>query len=325
MPKISVIMPVFNGEKYLAVAIKSILCQTEKDFEFIIINDYSTDNSLNIIKSFNDPRIILLNNSRQMRITASLNKGIKIAKGKYIARMDSDDISMPTRLETEAAFLDTHPDVGITGSWVQGFGRHEGLWKYPTDPKLLKANLLFNTSICHPSVMMRAGALRKFKLRYNEKFPNAQDYELWSRAADFFTVTNIPRVLLHYRLHPRQEGVTFHDKRAKLVEKIRRSLLVKLGIKPSREELQLHSQLATRAYLQDDDFINFSERWLGKILATNQKTHRYDPNKLQTVLIEKWFDVCRAKNSRTRFLKSSILANSQFPWKKALILTLFAK
>jgi len=115
-PKISVIMSVYNGEKYLREAIESILNQTFRDFEFIIINDGSTDKTSEILSSYNDPRIVIINNKRNIGLTKSLNKGLKMVKGEYIARQDADDVSLPERLERMVNFLDMNRDVGLLGS-----------------------------------------------------------------------------------------------------------------------------------------------------------------------------------------------------------------
>lgn len=327
MPTISVIMPVYNGEKYLSDSIKSILNQTFSDFEFIIINDCSTDSSLKIIKSFADKRIILISNSQQLRITASLNKGLKRAQGKYIARMDSDDISLPNRFITQVKFLERNPDIGVAGTWVKLFGRLNGTLRYPTDPEIIKANLLFNTSLCHPSVMINTRLLNKNHLKYDESVPNGQDYELWTRASDCFKLANIPQVLLHYRMHAFQEGITHFQQRAKLVDQIRSRLLTKLGISVKSKYLSLHSRLSLGWYEKNNKFLNDTEAWLQTIVEANKMTKRYNKKALQTVLVQKWFDTCEAQklyliDIETRFLRSPVLKDYPFPWKKAAILCL---
>ena len=120
-PKVTVLMPVYNGEKYLKEAITSILLQTFDDFEFLIINDGSSDASVDIIQSFRDPRIRLVHNDTNIGLIATLNKGLKLAHGKYVARMDQDDISLPRRLEKQTYFMDNNPDVGVCGTWIKLF------------------------------------------------------------------------------------------------------------------------------------------------------------------------------------------------------------
>ena len=299
-PKVSVIMPVFNAEKFIGEAVESILRQTFTDFEFIIINDASTDGSRKIIKTFSDKRIILVNNPHQLRITASLNKAIGMAKGDYIARMDADDVSLSDRLETQVKFLDNHQDVGVVGSWVEVFGRRRGVWKYPTDPKVIRGSQLFNGSIVHPAVMIRKSFLDKFHLRYNENYPNAQDYELWSRCAGYFKLANIGKVLLKYRLHESQEGTKFSQARAKLVEQIRRRELTLAGLEFTPEEFAVHNQIASNQFPSNSRFINLAEKWLTKI--QRQLT---DPV-MAKVLENYWFLTCQHYGAWQEYLRSSL-------------------
>ena len=119
---VSVILPVFNGEKFLTESINSILNQSFKKFELIVINDGSTDNSYEYIKKFKDTRLSVINNDKNIGLSNSLNKGILVAKGKYIARMDQDDISLPDRLKKQVAFMDDNPGIGVCGTWLQTFG-----------------------------------------------------------------------------------------------------------------------------------------------------------------------------------------------------------
>ena len=131
-PLVTVLMPVYNGEKYLKEAIESILNQTFKDFEFLIINDGSTDNSVKIIQSFNDLRIRLIHNESNIGLIKTLNKGLKLSNGKYIARMDCDDVSLPKRLSVQINFMEKHPEIGVCGSWVKIIGLEQKfINKYP--------------------------------------------------------------------------------------------------------------------------------------------------------------------------------------------------
>jgi len=157
IPKISVVMAVYNGEKYLREAIDSILNQTFNDFEFIIINDGSTDDSAEIIKSYNDPRIILIQQENK-GLAAALNEGIKIAKGKFIARMDADDISLKTRLEKQIQFMEAHPEYVAIGSWsnhISADGDYLYTCKMPLESSALKDELPDKCPFIHTSVLMR--------------------------------------------------------------------------------------------------------------------------------------------------------------------------
>lgn len=205
MPKISVIMPAYNAEKYIAEAIDSILNQTFGDFEFIILNDSSADHTEEIIRSYTDPRIVYLKNAQNMGVAATLNRGLSVAKGEYIARMDADDISLPERFEKQVAFLDKNPAVAVLGAGLERFDEGGTLDTVlpATDPKQMHIDLLFACGLAHPSVMMRACVIRGLG-GYDLAFEGLEDYELWCRVARKYQVTTLPEVLLRYRIHSAQ-------------------------------------------------------------------------------------------------------------------------
>ena len=172
-PRISIVMSVYNGEKYLREAVNSILNQTFKDFEFIIINDGSTDGTREILESYNDPRIILIHKGN-MGLTQSLNKGIALAKGKYIARQDADDISLPERLEKQIEFLERNEKVALLGTAIEiidEIGNYLQTIKPPTDDSSIRKGIKQNNYFCHGSVIFKRqgffelGGYREFFLR----------------------------------------------------------------------------------------------------------------------------------------------------------------
>ncbi len=203
-PIISVVLPVYNGEKYLAEAIDSILAQTFTDFELIVINDGSTDGTLAILQSYQsmDVRIRLV--SRENKgIVATLNEGIDLARGEWLARMDADDISFPQRFERQLQWL-SETDADICGSWIKLFGlSDQRIIKYPQTDAEIKVALLFMSALAQPTVMMKT-ALAK-QLYYESAWENGEDYDLWERAVRTgCLMTNLPEVLLCYRQHATQ-------------------------------------------------------------------------------------------------------------------------
>lgn len=208
MPKISVIMPVWNGAKYLRAAIDSILHQTFSDFEFIIINDGSTDDSLKIINNYHDPRIVLLNQDNQ-GVTKTLNNGLRIAKGEYIARMDADDISEPDRFAKQAAFLEANLAIALCGSRAKAIDKDGKFLKNFDYPPLTHQDIekyfIFHNPFIHSSVMFRKAIIETIG-NYDETIPRAQDYEFWSRIIPKLQTANLPDYLLKYRIL--DEGVT---------------------------------------------------------------------------------------------------------------------
>jgi glycosyltransferase involved in cell wall biosynthesis len=202
MPKISVILPVYNGQDYLAEAIESVLSQSFRDFELIIINDGSTDSSPEIIGKFDDPRIRFFQQSNQ-GLAATLNRAISLARGEYIARQDQDDVCLPSRFEKQINFLEANPDVGMVGTsaeiWV-GNERTSRLLKHPTDDASIKFSLLFDNHFIHSSVMIRRSVFEKvdgYAVDFSRQPP--EDYELWSRIMKKYKLANLPDVLMAYR------------------------------------------------------------------------------------------------------------------------------
>jgi len=201
-PIISVVMAVYNSEKYIREAVDSILNQTFRNFEFIIINDGSTDKTQEILESYNDPRIVLTH-QKHMGLTKSLNKGIALAKGKYIARQDADDISLPDRLEKQIEFLELHKDISLIGTAakiidIRGF--YLKTIKYPTDHSSLRIAIKHSNHFWHGSVMFRKQNF--FELGgYQEILFTAQDYDLWLRFVEKFKVANLSDPLYKYRLN----------------------------------------------------------------------------------------------------------------------------
>lgn len=202
-PKISVVMPVYNREKYLKESIESILNQTFTDFEFIIVDDQSTDSSWQIIQEYanKDSRIVAVKNTCKKGCYSARNCGHRLAKGKYIAVMDSDDISLPQRLQTQFDFMEQNPDIDICGSWLKYFGAEEKISRPLENHADIRDSSFFACSIPHQNAVFR---ITNQKLYYSEDYASAQDYELFSRKMDECKFANIPEVLLLYRAHENQ-------------------------------------------------------------------------------------------------------------------------
>lgn len=199
-PKVSVLMPAYNSEKYISEAIESILNQTYKDFEFIIINDGSTDKTANIIKEYagKDKRIKFINHKKNTGISKTRNDLLKMAKGEYLAYLDSDDIAINTRLKKQVKFLEKHTDIGVVGGSFQCFGEVNVIVKHPE--KITFFSLLQQCCIANPTVLIRKSVLTKNNITYNQDYKTSEDYELWSRLVLVTKIQNIPDVLTKYRV-----------------------------------------------------------------------------------------------------------------------------
>lgn len=200
-PAISVLMPVYNCALYLVEAVESILNQTFTDFELIILDDCSSDNSAEIAKSFTDKRIIYHCNETNLGLANNLNVGLHMAKGKYIARMDGDDISLPDRFQTQIDFLESHPDIDLCSCGLQMFGTENTIWVRESDPEAVKITMMFYSPVLHATSVWRKDSFEKHQLYYDQETFPAEDYDLWSRAIFYCRLVNIPQVLYKYRIH----------------------------------------------------------------------------------------------------------------------------
>lgn len=199
-------MAVKDGEQYLRQAIDSILAQTFADFEFIIIDDHSSDSSVEIVQRYRDPRIQHMINNKHSGLTASLNRGLKLARGEYIARMDADDISLPGRFEEQVDYLDQHPDVAVLGTgikFIDGEGNPLEDVIFPAEHELIEWNLCFYNPIAHPTVMMRARVIQQVG-GYDPKLERSQDYDLWWRVSSIGRLANLDEIYVHFRKHASQ-------------------------------------------------------------------------------------------------------------------------
>jgi glycosyltransferase involved in cell wall biosynthesis len=288
-PLISVLMPAYNAEKYLREAIDSILGQTFTDFEFIIVNDGSTDASREIILSYKDRRIRLVGNEYNMGLIKSLNKGLNYAGGEYIARMDADDISLPERFAAQVSFMEKHPEIGICGTWVANIGKGSGKsWTPPIDDATIQCQLLFNVPLVHPSVMMRRSLFTDFDLLYAD-YPHAEDYALWRQASLYTKFANIPQILLSYRHHDCQVGQVHRIEQISSTKRVHRDLLKRLGMHPTEAEIELHSALGESRLLSDRKFIERANNWLKRLYLANQHSNIYPEPIFSRVLSERRF------------------------------------
>jgi len=230
-PTVSVILPVWNGQSFVADAIASVLLQSFKDFELLVLDDGSDDNSLEICQQFTDPRIRVISHPERQGIVKTLNRGIAISAGKYIARIDSDDLAVSSRFEKQIQFLEAHSDYGLVGSWMETFGERKTTWKYPTGDTSIRLAMLFNSPFGHPSVMFRKDWERGAPGYYDEEFAYAEDFEYWVRISALWKCENLPEVLTLYRTHPSQSTKSDAQGRADCVQRILALQHQALGLK----------------------------------------------------------------------------------------------
>lgn len=226
-PKLSVIMPVFNAERFLEQSVRSILNQSFRDFELIVIDDGSTDDTVNIINSFHENRIVLVINENRLGLPESLNKGINLAKGEYIARMDADDIADKQRLEIQYQFLLKNPELGIVSSKVlliDKKGHTTGRWHRNYSPEEIFYHLHFNNILAHSTIMGKKSTFLEYG-GYNNHFDKVEDFHLWQKISKQYALFILPRYLLKIRIH--DESVSLKNLRLQqnLTEKLVRERL----------------------------------------------------------------------------------------------------
>lgn len=214
LPRVSIVMGVFNGERFVSEAVLSILNQNFYDYEFIIIDDASTDQTPRILESFNDSRLVILRNSHNLGLTKSLNRALHIARGNYVARQDADDLSFPDRLSKQVTFLDRHPDYCMVGSYanmIDEYNNHIFTIDVPSDYQAIATTLLANNTFIHGSIMSRRSAVIALG-GYRENFRYTQDYDLWLRMSEYHLLANLPETLYSLRRLPNSISMSRFDR-----------------------------------------------------------------------------------------------------------------
>ncbi len=233
-PVLTVLMPVYNASVFLQDAIQSVLNQTFIEYEFIIINDGSSDDSEMIIQRFQDGRIRYVKNEVNLKLIKTLNLGLSLAKGKYVARIDADDICLPNRFEKQIAFLENHPEIGVLGSYasiIDEYNQQIGECIYPTEHDGIALDLVRYNPMIHPSVMLRSSILKEESLFFDERFVHAEDYELWTRLISKTKFANLPEKLLLYRKHSSQISSVHTSEQLILNKQISINYLKQIGWK----------------------------------------------------------------------------------------------
>ncbi|MGB6269590.1 MAG: glycosyltransferase family 2 protein [Olleya sp.] len=281
-PLITVLIPTYNCEQYVHQAVQSILDQTYTNFECIIIDDCSTDSTVDIIKAFDDSRINLIIKPENSGYTNSLNYGLTIAKGKYIARMDGDDISLLNRFEKQIEVLEQDNDIVVCGS-VFRIIDSETIITAPEKHEDIKLALLKDSCIGHPTAMIRKSVLDKHQINYDTNFEPAEDYDLWVKLSKLGKLHNLQEVLFFYRVHDNQVSVTKKEIQRKSASLSRFNMLSQLNFE--------YSEVEKQAYIKQFSFterLNFEE--LKALITLNNKALKanssgfFNSKKLKTII-----------------------------------------
>ncbi|MCK8073694.1 glycosyltransferase [Vibrio sp. 1CM23M] len=257
--KVSILIPCYNASKYIKGCIDSLLLQSMGDFEIVIVDDGSTDSSLEIIKSYSDKRIKLIDLEKNVGITNALNVGLRYCEGQFIARMDADDIALPYRLSKQVDYLEKHPDYIAVGSSIINFDEfgNESLIPYPESNMDIISNLfLFERTICHPSVMFRRSIVTNSKLEYSKKYIHCEDLYFWYQLSKLGKLHNIQEPLIKYYRHTEQISSKYSDVQLYNTERLLFDIYKDSDIEISKFTIRKLTKPSTANFINDSDIID---------------------------------------------------------------------
>lgn len=272
-------MPTYNVAPFVKEAINSVLNQTYSDFELLVIDDCSIDNTVVVVRSIEDPRIRIVQNEKNVGLAENLNRGLALIETEYVARMDGDDIAEPFWLEHEVEVLDNNPEIGICSGGFQRFGTSTSLVRFPEQHEDCIANMLFECSVIVPT--FRMSLYRDHGLRYSSDAFPAEDYRFWSECLRVTKIYNLQETLFHYRMHPTQICTSRREEQQRKVAQVRLYMLDWLNPDFSEEERQYYtgqfmaSQIVSKKdYLERKDFCK-------KMVLMNRKVGHFDEDALR--------------------------------------------
>ncbi|MBW2269258.1 MAG: glycosyltransferase family 2 protein [Deltaproteobacteria bacterium] len=297
-PKVTVFMPVHNREPFVEESIGSVLAQSFRDFELLVIDDGSTDESAARIRAIDDPRIRLVHNEENLGIPRTRNRGLELARGEYIALLDSDDFAYPNRLALQVDFLDRNAEICAVGGWAHRIsrdGRPRSPIVRPISPRQLRGQILFATCFKNPTMMARMSVMREFG--YRDEFVYCQDIDLWARMSKKYPLANLPEFLIRYRL-----GGDSHQSESlarNLKSRVARDQLHDLGIEASESELEGHQRLRNlNDFEPTAEFIDWSRAWLLRLIESNARHHCHPEPEFSQAAAERWYLLLLAAGPR---------------------------
>lgn len=287
-PLISVVTAVYNGALHVEETVRSILQQTISDFEYIIIDDASTDDSVDRIMGFADPRIKILRNTVNSRLVKTRNRGLELATGRYIALIDHDDVADATRLEAQSGFLEDNPEFILVGSQAANIDESGKYIKSRIvrndSPEQLKARLLFRNSFVNSTLFFRRNST--MPMTYRTEFPLSEDYDFIVRIAEFGKIYILPKKLVNYRLHANNFSGVVSQQMFHLGVEIKRAQLGKMNVQYSEHELQRHSCIEHLSMTLDTSTLNAVSAWMVMLIGANNKKNIYQKHAFNSVVYD---------------------------------------
>ncbi|NDV79327.1 glycosyltransferase family 2 protein [Dysgonomonas sp. 511] len=298
-PLVSVLMPCYNAEEYVEDAISSILKQTYPNLEIIAIDDCSTDSTGAILRRMaaSDSRLNVIKNPENLKLIKTLNKGITLCNGEYIARMDADDISMHQRLELQVEFLETHRDHDIVSTMFYTFrSMNPGklhLYTSPLRDEEIRAFILFKPGICHPAVMIRRRVFTELGLSFEQEYLHVEDYALWSKAIYLTRLANLPQPLLLYRVHRHQVSALYEDLQLENKKKVFEIHCRHLGLPTDDEAMDIYASVAESVPSQSSfAYVDKCEALMLRIIEINGEKPFCDDKYLRYMMSMHWLRLC---------------------------------
>ncbi len=296
-PRVTVFIPVHNREDYITTALDSILKQDFSDFELLVVDDGSTDRTADVVAGYGDDRIRLERNGTNLGIPATRNRGLALARGEYIALLDSDDFAYPWRLRRQVDFLDRHPQIVQVGAWCSLMDADRNLLRrvrrHPTRPEDVDVHLLFHCSLINRTIMARTEVLKDFG--YDETFARCQDYELHGRLAEHHKLANMPDILVCGREHEGRVTRGTRDLGRERKMAIQGRLLTALGLDFDEQDLALHYGLTQKPDAERPpaaEHLEWAEQWLHRLIAANRKVGRYERGAMSRAVGLAWASSC---------------------------------
>ena len=303
-PLVTVLLPVYNAEKYLPQAIESILNQTFCNFELLIINDGSTDKSLKVIESYKDKRIRVLNREQNAGLVKTLNIGLKEVTSEFIIRADADDICLPNRFEQQVRFMQENKKIGACGSWFDTINSQEKKKsgaRYSASDETIRLKHLYQIHISHGTAIIRTSVLNENAISYSSDFDHAEDYDIFDRIGLVSKLANIQQVLYVVRLHDSNVSKTFNHVQKDNSQGVKRRIFKRLGINDiSDEEILMYQELQHQNYKQLSNKAKKVQLVLTSMFTANEKSEMFSQQFFNHHLSTVWFHYCSATaNSKT--------------------------
>ena len=323
-PAVTVLLPVYNSAATLQETLDSLWAQTFTDFELLVIDDGSTDDTPAILAANTDPRLRVLRNPRRLKLSGALNRGIAEARAPLTARIDADDLAHPERLAAQVAYLRRHPGLALCGTWTRHFGdRDKAREMYPETHNDLRAFSLFNCPFAHPTVLFRTDVFRENNLTYNGDYYPTEDYELWTRIVHHYPCANLPRVLLDYRVHGQSMTGSDWSNMDEQARRIMFNQFAALGVPCTEAQSRLNRDIGMARVAPEN--LPAAREWLECLQQHNRGQPFCPPDALLAQLRERWFHVCMnatrgGPEVYRHFINSTLWTGTRPPLRRRLLL-----